>query len=1094
MQANSVTVFEAFDPEILKRIPNKLCSLSVTSSIDQINQLDTTYFKTMLTSNQIDKWFWLTYEEFLKILDAGWGVPLLGSKKITIIKNNLYLELYPLSSPFPQVDQAFELLSQQNDEVLPDEQADLANLFFSFYDQIEKMNGVYFVKSAERPESKQLDIRSIPLWEETIVDQITVIPQKIELPIDFNLESDEAAFQTFLTQAIEQQVHHLRVAYTQAKLKDSVIENRLQQLKILACLLNIPEILILQQTLSKKAIIHIEDYRKILQDNWQYPDFRNLKMYANPESRSNEITEVSQARIIDDIVEQAEVALRNQVPRDIFITASTGAGKSVMFQVPALYLLSRYAEQRPLTIIISPLIGLMNDQVKGMQRKGITNAKTINSALAPSEKEDTIEQVKNGQIDLLYLSPETLQNRNDITQIIGERRIGLLIVDEAHTVVTWGKSFRADYWYLGLYLQKLRKTQYFPIVTFTATATIGGENDMFREIRNSLNMINPICYIGYVKRDDIMMQVTHMPKQKQRGLNTVDLKATLLLKRLRIWKKENKKMLVYFPTVKLLNLVLRTMEEYPAIGNQCRAYYGSMTASDKNNSYEDFINGNALFMFATKAFGMGIDISDIAGVYHYAPTGDVVDYIQEIGRVARDHKLVEKGQAIFDYFDSDFKYVKQLHGMSTIRPWQLKEAMKKILELYKLNKYNRNLVISAEDFKYVLELKDDEVGQADNKLKIILLMLEKDFAQAGNYHYAPFVARPKQVFGKELVFINSENLNKIKRSRIKNYVELVRQSQDKSEFPAVYLFDMASYWHKFHKTDSYPKFKFEVFNRKERAAHTELKVFDLLDFATQITVSWTDFDGLSKTKGQAQQVVHCFKTYLSQFAYTEKQFSINDLAKYLMKNIATIRSQTSAATIVASLINLCLSYGKMEHNTVIVPRVSGQSDRFKVLKTFTNFFDYIQSLERQLYETHPNRFFDQKNMCLTMYYRRDFSKQANNKLELMLAYVGFLESLGLVTFTTISGGDAQIYVRINNTRRMEQAIKNPNYVNHILAKIQKDYRQNVAMLDYLFRYEQNGMDDVEKNSNYTDFFWNSIESFFLGTIPSAVIKQADLNK
>ncbi|WP_223325093.1 DEAD/DEAH box helicase, partial [Streptococcus sanguinis] len=168
--------------------------------------------------------------------------------------------------------------------------------------------------------------------------------------------------------------------------------------------------------------------------------------------------------------------------RDIFVTAPTGAGKSVMFQIPAIYL----AEKSDLvTIVISPLIGLMNDQVNNIQ--SMTKlAETINSDYTPSQKENVLEQIKNGDKSILYLSPETLLSNTDITNLIGDRKIGLLVVDEAHIVSTWGKSFRPDYWYLGEFISRLRKSeksnQNFPIATFTATATYGSKDNMYFDI------------------------------------------------------------------------------------------------------------------------------------------------------------------------------------------------------------------------------------------------------------------------------------------------------------------------------------------------------------------------------------------------------------------------------------------------------------------------------------------------------------------------------------------------------------------------------------------------------------------------------------
>ena len=103
-----------------------------------------------------------------------------------------------------------------------------------------------------------------------------------------------------------------------------------------------------------------------------------------------------------------------------------------------------------------------------------------------------IRKIKDKEISILYISPETLLSRSDIENLIGDREIGLFVIDEAHIVTTWGKSFRADYWYLGTYLQKLRKNKQFPIATFTATAIYGGPEDMYLETKGSLNLINPM--------------------------------------------------------------------------------------------------------------------------------------------------------------------------------------------------------------------------------------------------------------------------------------------------------------------------------------------------------------------------------------------------------------------------------------------------------------------------------------------------------------------------------------------------------------------------------------------------------------------------
>lgn len=1086
-RSDSVTVFKGFPVSWISKLPNKILeSIPADANIDQVYQVNRDELIPLLTAHNQNEWGWLTYEEFLQINEIGMAVAIFGTKKITIIENNLYRDSFPLITSFDEVQEAYEKLSLQDDQLLDEHQEPLANKVFTFFEQITQIEGRYFVKYAALPDNNALQITTISLWRQEDLADVKVTKDEVverEDSIGFDLNRGEDEFSAYLADQCNGSVSSsIRAHYI--KTFDNVADRK-NRLKILALItMDMPVVHITRLLPAQRPVKHLSDYQRILKDRWGFSNFRELSMYQDPESGSSKKYLVSQARIIEDIVEQSEQALSGTVPRDVFITAPTGAGKSVMFQLPALYLLEKHPDIRPLTLIISPLIGLMNDQVEGMMKKGITNAKTINSALAPADKQQTIADVKEGKIDLLYLSPETLQNRSDITQIIGDRRIGLLIVDEAHTVVTWGKSFRADYWYLGLYLQKLRKSngQMFPIVTFTATATIGGDSDMYRDIRNSLNMINPITYIGDVRRNDIIMRIKMMPNVK--GKNSLDLKAYKLLVRMKNWKRNNQKALIYFPTVKLLNSIKQEIDSSSSVGDLTRAYYGSMTPSDKENSYQDFRNGKALFMFATKAFGMGIDIKDIANVYHYAPTGDVVDYVQEIGRVARNHKVVPYGNAYFDYIpSSDFKYVKQLHGMSTIQEWQLTDAMKKILQLYKQNKYNRNLVISAEDFKYVLDLNDDKGGedQADNKLKIILLMLEKDFSGTGNYNYAPFVARPKQVFGRELVFITEANLADALKSKIGKYLKKV------AGLPAdnVYSMDMAGYWKKYHQDESYPRFKYEVFNKNERQKHNGLRVFDRLRFASSINVSWTENQGLQSALSSVDQVMNVFHHYLDRYAYTGKQFQTDELAEELVHNVSDIHSKTVAITVVASLVNLCDVITNRTKTQTINRRVQDRSNQFSVAPTYSNFFESVRQVTKELNTESGNRILNEAERLITLYYPRSFGGDSVRATgyDVMLAFAGFLESLGHISFQTTNGSEAQIYVRINNTRRMDVAVKNPKYRNSVLHKIKRDYRRNVAMLEYLFKYEPKGKTDAERNEDYTEFFWDNIESFFLGKLP-----------
>lgn len=152
---------------------------------------------------------------------------------------------------------------------------------------------------------------------------------------------------------------------------------------------------------------------------------------ADLEKGEKKVVSISQEKIISDLIEQIEKCIRGKTFKDIFVTAPTGAGKSLMFQIPAMYIGKKYDL---VTLVITPLIGLMNDQVQALESKGYHAARTINSDISPIIKQEILEEVANGTCHILYLSPESLLSRSDIEALIGKRQIGMLVVDEAHIV------------------------------------------------------------------------------------------------------------------------------------------------------------------------------------------------------------------------------------------------------------------------------------------------------------------------------------------------------------------------------------------------------------------------------------------------------------------------------------------------------------------------------------------------------------------------------------------------------------------------------------------------------------------------------------
>ncbi|MBG0765613.1 MAG: ATP-dependent DNA helicase RecQ, partial [Tissierellales bacterium] len=417
----------------------------------------------------------------------------------------------------------------------------------------------------------------------------------------------------------------------------------------------------------------------------QEADFRTLKVYKNPDL-SNQITEISQGLIVETVISEYEKSRQNEKSRDLFLTAPTGSGKSLLFQLPAFHV----SKKGDVTIVVSPLIALMKDQVNAIiTDRRFEKIAYLNSELSLIDRDRIIESCHNGEIDILYMSPELLMSY-DITHFIGIRKLGLLVIDEAHLITTWGRDFRVDYWFLGNHIRKIRKfhKMTFPLVAVTATAIYGGANDMVFDSIDSLVMHNPHVFIGQVKRDDITFAVNNYDRF-EKNYETNKLKQTVdFIKKIH---ETGFKTLVYAPYTKHIRQILEKLSSEKL--DIASGYFGSMPAEQKELSFREFKSGLKKIMISTKAFGMGVDISDIELVYHHAPSGLLPDYVQEIGRVARKKEI--NGFAALNYSTQDQRYTKALHGMSALRQYQIKEVLRKIHKAYIKNNKSRNLLLSV---------------------------------------------------------------------------------------------------------------------------------------------------------------------------------------------------------------------------------------------------------------------------------------------------------------------------------------------------------------------------------------------------------------
>ncbi|OEH86079.1 hypothetical protein BHU72_14215 [Desulfuribacillus stibiiarsenatis] len=538
--------------------------------------------------------------------------------------------------------------------------------------------------------------------------------------------------------------------------------------------------------------------------------FRELKFYRNPDY-TNDLINISQGHIISDIIQQSVKALDSSEEwSDIFVTAPTGAGKSLLFQVPAIHLAEKH---NAVTIVVTPLKALMLDQVLKLQEEhGISYVTSINSDISFQEKETRINKIKEGEISLIYLSPELLLGTS-IENIIGERIIGLFVIDEAHLVTTWGRDFRADYWFMSNYLYKMRvaNQKKFPVLCLTATAVYMGSEDMVFDTITSLNLRNHNLYLGYVRRDNIGFEIHSYSHRSIEG-SVDDFKIEKTRERIQQFLSENKKAIVYCPYKKQVNDIYNALDEHTQ--RKVSMYHAGIDAEERQAAQEAFKYGNSRIMIATKAFGMGVDISDIEVVYHFAPTGNLADYVQEIGRVARKEAI--SGLATTDFTDKDMKYVRMLHGLSGMKQYQLKEIIGKLYHIQR-EKKSRNFLISPDMFSYLFSEQELE-----NKVKNGLLLISKDLED--KYGFPVVIVRPKSVYTKNFINvpmeIESEFLAKYKQYAVIINKVPPRIVLSKNQWAGdtvitdtgnIYEFDMAKMWEENYGTLSFPQFKWKFY-------------------------------------------------------------------------------------------------------------------------------------------------------------------------------------------------------------------------------------------------------------------------------------------
>jgi len=364
------------------------------------------------------------------------------------------------------------------------------------------------------------------------------------------------------------------------------------------------------------------DKREVLKNKFGYADFRQ-----------------GQEEVIDAIL----------AGKDALAIMPTGAGKSLCYQIPALLLPG-------VTIVISPLISLMKDQVKALNEAGCPAA-FLNSSQNPAEYAAAMRSITGGEAKLVYIAPERLQ-RPDVQRLAESGALSLVVVDEAHCVSQWGHDFRTSYLEIADFIRRIKPR---PVTAaFTATATV----EVREDIRQHLALRKPFAITTGFDRPNLSFAVSRAKDKKGELLNFLA-------------KREKSSGIIYCATRKLVEEVCAMLQEK---GFSATRYHAGLEEGERRKNQDDFTYDRKTLMVATNAFGMGIDKSNVAFVLHYNMPKNIESYYQEAGRAGRDGApaecmLLYSGQDVkTNEFlikrgddDGDVNYELQAHNLELLK-------------------------------------------------------------------------------------------------------------------------------------------------------------------------------------------------------------------------------------------------------------------------------------------------------------------------------------------------------------------------------------------------------------------------------------------
>ena len=479
--------------------------------------------------------------------------------------------------------------------------------------------------------------------------------------------------------------------------------------------------------------------------------------------------------------------------------------------------------------------------------------------------------------------------------------------------------------------------------------------------------------------------------------------------------------------------------------------------NERKLTEKSYRTGEALGLLCTKAFGMGVDVSDIKHVIHYAPTGSLADYVQEIGRAARDPEI--QGTAHFDYFPGDLRFVRILNGISEIRQYQIKDMLKKLCALYDRKKH-RNLLISSETFEYLFAGSD-----VDNRTRSGLLLLAKDLKY--KYGFPVLIVRPKAMLSKNYVMI-PEAIEKEFLYRFGKYTKKVANKTKKvvsgnygdvtvSSIGNIYLIDMDEIWENYYPEQTFGMFK-KLFFEKTYTNRPE----DHISPRFRVDIKYLyDYDNIVEKLDQI--LTKICELFIQHKNSQKKAFTLVEFEKEITSAMGTRIVPHEKFSLFMDQFTITVNeYGPFisSHNQIKILQRRKQSGADENVYFVTSSFpsSIRNTLLRFLTSSKPFR-----DNVFSDYYPVN---QAHS-IEIM-PLLKILELLGFASYEIRGGEKSETFVRINDPEKIRR-LAYGKYHNVILQEIQRKHRASVELLE---RFFVTSMSDEER--------WTLIEEYFLG--------------